>query len=155
MSSRYTLSKEVFDSLLKQLVDLEENKDKLLDEYATGLNDTRTDFQNMLENYLQALDQLVQNTSIIEETAGLMPFVTIGSEVQVSDLNTNFTETFMIVTPFHDNTTDNTASYLSPIGSGLLLKKPGDQVAIHTPSGLINFQINAIRFATHALSPPC
>lgn len=153
MSSRYTLSKQTFECLLKQLVDLEENKNKLLEEYVDERLGGRAELQNLFSNYIEQLDLVVQNTLITEDDSNLLPLVTISSDVEVLDLDTNITENFVIVTPFQ-NTTSNEASYLSPIGRALLLKKPGDHVTIKTPGGLINFEIKSISFANHMLNPP-
>ena len=74
------------------------------------------------------------------------PFVVIDSIVEVEDINSNEIERFKIVSPFFTtNPLDGDfASYLSPIGKSLLLKKVGDHVLIETPMGNIEYEIKSI-----------
>jgi len=54
--------------------------------------------------------------------------VNIGTEVQVTDLNTNRIDTYTILGAWDSDPDKGIISYLTPIGQALLNRKPGDEV---------------------------
>ncbi|MEW8971505.1 MAG: GreA/GreB family elongation factor, partial [Mesobacillus sp.] len=68
----------------------------------------------------------------------------------VEDVANDERISFYIISPFSSNQEideyENCASYLSPVGKALLLKEPGDQVIVETPSMIQEYRIKSFRF---------
>lgn len=149
--SEYYLSKQGLEMLLHQLTKLEENKNKLIDDHVEEFLIQRSELQNLFDNYIFHLDQLVQTLQAGDYPSSRLPFVTIGSEVEVLDLELGINEKYTIIAPFQNSLANNGASYLSPIGRALLLKKEGANVEVKTPGGLLGFKIKEINFPSNGL----
>ena len=146
MSEKITLSKPVFENLLLHLVNMEHDKNKLVDEYFPGQTRERNRFMDLLDNYITKIDSLIRNNlSIGENSDNTLPFVVINSRVEVRDMKTNEVFYYRMVTPYN-NKEINDVSIFSPVGKSLLLKKVGDEVTINTPGGKLKYKIQTIRF---------
>jgi transcription elongation factor GreA len=73
----------------------------------------------------------------------------IGSIVDIRDAYDQTVETVHIVSPFLNQGQVNYtfASYLSPMGRELLLKRKGDKVMVKLPAGYSHYIINDIRLS--------
>lgn len=145
MSGNVILSKLKFQNLILHLVNIEDDKKKLIEEYFPHPSKERTRFSNVLDNYIARIDFLIKNNiSVGESTDNSFPFVIINSEVEVQDIGTNEIIKFRIISPFN-NKDVNDVSYLSPVGRSLLLKGVGDEVTIDTPGGKLSYKIQSIK----------
>lgn len=144
--SQIVLSRPVFDSLVRHLANIEEEKDRIMDEYYPNITKERDEFRSLLETYISEIEGVISNVKINESEISGCPFVTIGSIVEIEDLHSGDTERFRIVSPFRNkvNMNSNCASYLSPMGRALLMKKINDSVEIKTPAGKSAYSIKAI-----------
>lgn len=149
---QYYLSKKGLEMLLHQLTSLEEHKNKLIDDHVEEFLIQRSELQTLFDSYVFQLDQLIQTVDIGDHPASHLPFVTVGSEVEVLDLELGIHERFTIIAPYQSTLLNNGASYLSPIGRALLLKKEGERVEVKTPGGLLSFEIKEINFPSPALN---
>ena len=151
MASKYFLSGNLFHSILKHLVNVEEGKKELLEEYFVEPSIERNELETILDTYIDQLNEFVRNVQIVEDAGNELPFVIIGSEVKVQDLDSQEIYHFRIVSPFEDCGFDD-ASYLSPVGKALLLKKVGEVAVVKAPGGVFQYEIRAISFIhTYAL----
>ncbi len=139
------LSKTTFENLVKHLVDIEEGKNKLLEQYFSGLSKERHEFEKLFEDYIKHIGQLIENASVSQTEDSKVPFVTIGSEVEIQDLSCQEVFKYRIVHPLNDQIKGGDVSYLSPIGRSLLLKKLGDEVEVKAPGGVYNYRIKSIK----------
>ena len=144
---KFAFSKSIFENLVKHLVEIEENKNELLETYFPESSRKRNEFLKILNNYLAQINTVIQNTSISENTNNDFPYVIIGSDVEVADLNDQKVYSFRIVSPFDvmESIESNDVSYLSPVGMSLLLKKVGTNVVISTPGGECRYKIQSIK----------
>ncbi|NLC07916.1 MAG: GreA/GreB family elongation factor [Syntrophomonadaceae bacterium] len=140
-----TLTKETHEKLISHLVDIEDKKDQLIEEYFPNPSKERSEFKELLSNYLNKINLLIKNVSIVEAAENDFPFVIVGSEVEVQDLENDDAFSFRIVPPFQDTLGSNDVSILSPVGRNLLLKKVNDQVIIKAPAGEFRYQIKSIK----------
>lgn len=145
MSVQYKLSKPVFENLVAHLVNLEDEKDHLIEELFPEITKEREQFASFLEQYIARINHLIKN-SVTSETAKGFPFVTIGSKVKIKDLESGEEENLHLVSPLQITLEDNAISYLSPVGKALLFKKVGDLVEVTAPGGKFKYQIEAIEF---------
>ncbi len=141
-----TKSKAIFEKLIEHLVEIEEEKTKVIEEYYYDMSAERLEFEILIENYISKVDKYIKNVKKTKKIDTDCPFVLINSVVEVEDIYSKEVEKFKIVSPFlTTNPLDGDfASYLSPIGKSLLLKKVGDHVLIETPMENIEYVIKSI-----------
>lgn len=145
VSKKITLSKPIFENLLMHIVNIEHDKNKLVDEFFPEQTKERHRFKDLLENYIEKIDFLIRNNIIVSENSdNKLPFVVINSDVDVLDMDTNDVFYYRMVTPYN-NKEANDVSIFSPVGKSLLLKKVGDEVTINTPGGKLKYKIQSIR----------
>lgn len=138
--------KSIYEKLIEHLVEIEEEKNEVIEEYYYDMSAERLEFETLIANYISHIDKYVKKMKKSSKKSTDCPFVIIDSIVEVEDINTNEVEKFKIVSPFlTTNPLDGDyASYLSPIGKSLLLKKVGDHVLVETPMGNIEYEIKSI-----------
>ncbi|SFG72375.1 transcription elongation factor GreA [Desulfotomaculum arcticum] len=145
MNKELTLTPSAFSNLLSQLLFLEENKKNILDDFFPRKTKEKIELEELIDEYVKKVDQLIKNIKITDESENVFPFVSIGSIISIKDTETHETYQHLICNPYNINT-DNSISYLSPMGRALLLKCPGDKVSVNTPSGVYNYVIESITF---------
>lgn len=141
------LSKEVFEILVKHLVDIEEEKERLLERYFPETTDDRQNFEAMIDEYFKGIENYISITKVNDIVKSECPFIIIGCVVELESEEDDESETYQIVSPFESKLSSNFdyASYLSPMGRALLLKRKGDKVDIETPMGKFTYIIKNIK----------
>lgn len=144
--TKFSLSKDVFEKLVKHLVEMEEGKNKLIDQYYPKLSKERNEFKKFIEDYIKLIDQLIRNIekSQFNTADNRIPFVILGSEVEVQDLTDGKVFKYRMANPFCDSIKGEDVSCLSPVGKSLLLKKVGDEVGVKAPGGAFYYKIESI-----------
>lgn len=142
--AKTALSKTIFENLVKHLVEMEEEKTRLLEEYFPEPSTERNEIEKLIVNYIKHVDQLIRNKNRSMTKESKVPFVTIGSEVEIQDLSNQEVFKYRIVSPFRGGGKGD-ISYLSPVGRSLLLKKVGDEVKVKAPGGVFLYKIKSIR----------
>ena len=145
------IPKTVFEVLVKHLVDIEEEKEQLLERYYPDITEERDMFRDFIDNYIKQIENYISNAKTTKSAKRSCPFVIIGSIVEIEDLKYNEVERYQIVSPFESNLESgiDAASYLSPVGRALLLKKVKDKVTVETPAGQFTYLIRAIEIPEH------
>ncbi|MBE3585221.1 GreA/GreB family elongation factor [Desulfofundulus thermocisternus] len=145
--AKVTLSKAAFENLIKHLVEIEEGKNKLIDQYFPEPSKERNEFEKFIQNYIKQMGQLVRNIDVTtaQTVDNKLPFVTIGSEVEVQDLANQEIYKYRIVSSFHGGVGEGDISCLSPVGKSLLLKKVDDVVEVNAPGGVFRYKIKSIQ----------
>lgn len=143
--AKVTLSKATFENLVKHLVEIEEGKNKLIEQYFPEPSKERNEFERLINDYIRRIDQLIRNASTSPAADSKIPFVTIGSEVEVEDLADQKVFKYRIVSPFQGSVEEGDISYLSPVGKSLLSKKVGDEVEVNAPGGVFRYKIKSIQ----------
>lgn len=112
--------------------DLSENS-----EYEEAKNE-----QAFVEGRIIELERKIKNAKIITEKEGRVKEVNIGSTVTVRTISGDDEEqTYTIVGATEADPFDFKISNESPIGKALLSRVKGDKVKVHTPSGIIEFEV--------------
>jgi transcription elongation factor GreA len=148
------LSKKVFEVLVKHLVDTEEKKDQVLEKYYPEITKERKDFQDFVEDYIKKVEQRIYSAKVVENNKEICPFVIIGSIVELENLEDQEIEKYHIVFPFENNSSTKIdfASFLSPVGKALLLKKAEDIITIKNPMGKLTYSIKSIEIPDEMFS---
>ena len=141
----FVLSQPAFECLVKHLVETEEGKNKLLDEIFPRPSKEREEFEILLKDYIKQVDDLIRKVKKSSKAGNKLPFVTIGSEVEIQNLSNNETYKYRIIAPFRGSVKDGNISYLSPVGKSLLLRKVGEEVEVEAPGGIFRYKIKSIR----------
>ncbi len=147
------LSHSMREVLIKHLLEIEDEKEMILDEFYPNETEERGDFLELINGYIKFIESYVAETKAEKSENGQIPFVIIGSVVEVEDTDYGDTEKFQIVSPFksRENVSMDCASYLSPMGKALLLKKAEDKVEIKTPAGKSTFIIKSIELPAESV----
>jgi transcription elongation factor GreA len=102
--------------------------------------------QAFVEGRIQELDLLLRNVELIDDPAQARPeVVVLGSTVEVMDLATNETVIYTIVGPVEVDLAKGRISHLSPVGSALLGRAPGETLRISVPAGTLRLRVTGIR----------
>ncbi len=99
----------------------------------------------MLEAKLNQLKTKLSQCEIVDKSKLPKDIITFGSRVTVKNLNENDQEQYEFVGPGEENYTGEVMKILttSPLASGLMGKKVGDQVEIQAPIGLLKYEVLA------------
>ncbi len=103
--------------------------------------DAAKDAQGHLEARIAMLEQTVGNAREIDESTIDTSKVSILSKVKIKNLKMGATVTYTLVAEEEADIKAGKISVKSPIGKGLLGKKPGEKAEIETPGGVITFEI--------------
>lgn len=146
MADKIQLSEDAYKGLMIHLAEVREGKNRFIGEHFPEPSKERVYFNILFDEYIETLDNLVENTVVTEASDNCLPVVTVGSEVEVEDLEMKETYKFNIVLPKPDKTSDEEISFLSPVGSSLLSRKVGDTVKVNAPRGVFYYQVKSISF---------
>ena len=155
--SRYRMSAERLEALKEELTYLETVREK---EVAEQIKEARS-FGDLSENseYDEAkaeqgklyskiaeLKDLIENVELVDNVEEDLPkdSVTLGSVVDVIDLEDNTEETFEVVGSQEANPREGRISDDSPLGKGLHGHRAGDVVTIEAPAGMLQFKIVSV-----------
>ena len=148
---KYRLTKEGYDSLLKELDDLVKNKRKEIAEILKeskefgdlGENpeyDYAKNEQAFIEGRIEQINEILKNYVIVDkkENKGV---VDIGSTVIVKDLEENSNKKYRIVSSVESDPEKNKISDESPMGKALLNRKIGEEIIFKIPQKIKKFRI--------------
>lgn len=103
--------------------------------------DAAKDAQGLLELKISKLEELLSTARIIDETKIDTSKVSVLTKVKIRNIANNSEMTYTLVAENEADLKLGKISVTSPIGKGLLGKKPGEVADIEVPSGMIKFEI--------------
>lgn len=103
--------------------------------------DAAKDAQGHLEAKIAQLEKIVGDARVIDESTIDTSKVSILSTVKIKNKKNSASFSYMLVSEEEADLKQNKISVESPIGKGLLGKKPGETAKIKTPAGEIEFEI--------------
>ncbi|MEI8052418.1 MAG: transcription elongation factor GreA [Bacteroidota bacterium] len=106
--------------------------------------DAAKEAQGMLEAKIKYLEGIIATARILDESSIDSSRVSILTKVTVTNLTTNKTVTYHIVSEKEASLKDGKISVTSPIGRGLLGKVIGDIAEVVVPAGVIKFKVENI-----------
>lgn len=118
---------------------------------ARQLGDTTENFdyedakraQALLEARIKELKAILAHAKVVESSVK-DGSIGIGSKVVVLDLDDNSEDRFVIVGPAESSPSEGRISHESVVGSQLLGRKPGEDVSIRTPGGVVRLRIVSV-----------
>ncbi len=103
--------------------------------------DAAKEAQGILEMKISKMEAIVANARLIDETHMDNSKVFILSKVKIRNMSNAMEIEYTLVAENEADIKVRKISIDSPIGKGLLGKKVGNIVDIHTPGGLLQFEI--------------
>ena len=106
--------------------------------------DAAKEAQGLLEAKIKYLEGVIATARILDESTIDFSRVSILTKVTVTNLATNKTVTYHIVSEKEASLKDGKISVTSPIGKGLLGKVVGEVAEVVVPAGVLKFKIENI-----------
>jgi transcription elongation factor GreA len=103
--------------------------------------DAAKEAQGILEMKISKMEAIVANARLIDETHMDNSKVYILSKVKIKNQSNGMELEYTLVAENEADIKLKKISVDSPIGKGLLGKKVNDVAEVHTPAGVINFEI--------------
>ena len=107
--------------------------------------DAAKEEQGLFELRISKLENILSRARVIEKNNTAADKVTILSTVSVKNLKNNNTFDYTLVSPEEADFQAGKISVTSPVGQGLMGKKPGEVVKVKAPAGLLEFEILSIK----------
>lgn len=106
--------------------------------------DAAKDAQGLLELKISKMEDLLSSARVVDESKIDTSKVSILSKVKLKNLANKMEVTYTLVAENEADLKAGKISVTSPIGKGLLGKKPGEKAEISVPSGKMTFEIVSI-----------
>ena len=98
----------------------------------------------MLEAKIAQFEGVIANTRVIDENSIDTSKVSVLTKVTLTNLTTKKQVTYHLVSENEADLKLGKISVTSPIGKGLLGKRPGDVAEVQAPAGVLKFKIENI-----------
>ncbi len=95
-----------------------------------------------LDNRIYELEEMIGRAQIIEEHHSSV--IEAGSVIEVEDEEGQL-ETWHLVGAVESDPSAGRISIDSPVGRALMGRRKGDRVSVNAPSGVVEFQVKAVR----------
>ena len=138
------MSQECYDQLVAEIqelvnVELPKAKDELVEARAKGDLSENFEYHAAKRAHGRLLGKIRFKQPVLDgDVVGLL------RKVELTNLNTNATMTYTIVSPHEANLREGKLSIKSPIAEALVGKRKGDVVEAHVPVGIIKLRIDNI-----------
>jgi transcription elongation factor GreA len=106
--------------------------------------DAAKEAQGLLEAKIAQMEGVIANTRVLDESSIDTSKVSVLTKVTLTNLNTKKQVTYQLVSENEADLKAGKISVTSPIGKGLLGKKPGDVAEVQAPAGMLKFKIEDI-----------
>lgn len=153
MNGKIEMTTYAQKSIINQLVDIDERKNEIVDEIFSEPSKLRDDFIQFLEQYVRKLEELLESIQTVErpdrekvKVLNYLPFVIIGSTVELENGSGGDTQVYKIVSPYNSSSLKNELSYLSDMGKALMLRKTGDTIEADESKGVCTYKIKSIKY---------
>lgn len=107
--------------------------------------DAAKEAQGLLEARIGKLEGEMANVRILETSSIDTSKVSILTKVTITNTSTKKSMTYQIVSEKEADLKQGKISITSPIGKGLLGKKPGEIAEVNAPNGLLKFRVDEIK----------
>ncbi|HHP51156.1 MAG TPA: GreA/GreB family elongation factor [Moorella mulderi] len=127
--------------LIRHLSAIEAEKNELIEKYYNDPSPEKKEVIELLEGYIHSIEKLLHGGV----AGSACPFVMVGSQVEVQDLDSGEVLDLRLVNPFQGEPSKGEIYYISPMGRALLLKKLGEEVEVKAPGGIFRYKIIGLK----------
>lgn len=153
MHSGIEMTTYAYQAVLGHLVDTEERKSEIANDFFYKQSSLRDDFNCFMDIYLKKLEELVEMVQVIDkssseksESLNYLPFVIIGSTVEVESLDNQVSHRFKIISPYDVSNSKIDLSYVSGLGKALMLKRQDDVIEARLDKDVGKYRVKSIRY---------
>ncbi len=107
--------------------------------------DAAKEEQAEIEARIVVLEKMLRNAEVIDDEEVSNEVVSLGSTVEIYDVEFNETMTYIIVGSAEADPMNGRISNESPVGKALLGHSTGEKITIETPDGDAIFEIKSIK----------
>ncbi len=147
MNQPIFLTNQAFNSLLANLVELEEGIGEIIDVFFREPSKEAEELKKVLKDYVRWMDEMSKRVTIEASADNQFPYAVIGSEVIVEEKGGSETYSFKLVSPLRNKIDANEISFLSPMGKAMLLKKVNQNFVVEAPGGNFEYEILDIKIS--------
>lgn len=156
MSDKFPITIEGFSRMEEELKDLKSvQRPKISEEIAIAREHgdlkenaeyhAAREKQGMTEARIKDLEGMTAGAEVIDITKLSGDTVKFGAIVKLAD-DDDVESTYQIVGKYEADLTQNKISFLSPIARALVGKSVGEEVEVHTPKGVKDYEILSVEF---------
>ena len=131
------------ETIVDHLVFFDENSTEIIDSYF--LSD-RSKFKEFYTTYTSEVEKFLTTLNTEGEVQDYIPKVFIGCKVLLNYIEDNEVEEYTICFPELSDPDNGFISFLSPVGSQLLLRSASEKMLLSTPGGELKVIIKEITF---------
>ena len=102
--------------------------------------------QSHIEGRIQDLEAKISLAEIIDVTTLTGTQVKFGATVTLEDLETEKKKTYRLVSEYEADLDNGLIAYTSPVARAVIGKNKGDVVEVHTPKGVVEYEIINVEF---------
>jgi transcription elongation factor GreA len=146
------LTKAAFNSLLSNLLEIEEGINEIIDEFLRKPSKEAEELKRLLNGYVRRLDGMLPSITIDATAVNDFPNVIVGSEVIVEETASGETYCYKLVSPLKNSIGLHEISFLSPMGKALLLKNVNDSFIVEAPGGNYEYKVLSINITADSKS---
>lgn len=139
------LTKDAFDTVLANLLEIEEGIYHILEDFFLEPTKEADEIKQIMNDYVGQLSNTINYISTMETANNEFPYVIVGCEVVVEDADNRKTYHYKLVSPLKNKIDINEISFLSPMGKAVLLKKVGDSFTVETPGGKFDYKVLSVK----------
>lgn len=154
MSDTIRVTKVGHDRVVSQINDLKREHNQATQEMANALEGKSVEENdeyllakvrmNQLETKISSLSAELNRFEVVEQIdfTGVVDF---GTRVNVTNLDTNQTKDYILLSEYDSNVKMGIISIDSPIGMGLAGRRAGDSIEIEMPNGsVVPYEVNSV-----------
>ncbi|MBQ8674956.1 MAG: transcription elongation factor GreA, partial [Bacteroidaceae bacterium] len=101
--------------------------------------------QSRLLGKIRFKQRVLEYARVIDLSGVSSDVVRLLTKVEMTNLNTNTSMTYTLVSPHEANLAENKLSIKSPIAQALMGKHVGDVVEVKVPAGILRLRIDSIQ----------
>lgn len=102
--------------------------------------------QSFIEGRIQELEIKISMAEIINPAEFKGKQVKFGATVTLEDLETEVKKKYQIVSEYEADLDKGLIAYVSPVAKALIGKSEGDVAEVHTPKGLVEYDILKVEY---------
>jgi transcription elongation GreA/GreB family factor len=147
------LTPHAFQKLLNHLINIEERKTEILNNFFSESSDSVSYYSSALDKYIKKLEDIITTVQVINEAdsdyaklINTLPYVIIGSSVILENITNQDTRCFKIIWPYGATYSRESLSCLSELGRVLMLKNTGDIISMNFNEDDAIYKIKLIQY---------